>query len=1111
MSETAEQTRDEVESGLVVEASELPPPGELTIAAKSLRPGKPLSFGNLWGSSQALVLAALASTKKLAETPWIVVTSTEGEAEGFLYDLAAFGLEATAFPARESYSSRAQQKGGVHADAAAVRARLQVAQKLASPPEERPRVLVGSILAFLQPVPAVRDLEAEFLTLRVGEMLDAEKLLGRLVKARYERVPLAEAPGEISLRGDILDVFPFASAVPVRIELFEDEIESVRTFDPTDQRSLESMNELEVCLASDAGAIGHHGREGEGVLVHELLAPGTIVCQIEPLRVEEAAETLRIQSPGHERALRTHHRIVGERAQLCLQSLPGDDLSLDTRSIQALQVGLKRAPRELTSLAIGGERVIVLCQSEGEERRFREHLDGAKSAQGIGVVETRVANLSKGFRCPPWNLVIVSHHELRGTLGVRRRAAKRETHKVRAIHSFFELKSGDLVVHAVHGLARFRGLERMERSGGEEEHLHLLFADDVSLYVPASRIDMVQRYIGHGASGLALDRIGGTTFRKRKEKVQRGLFDLASDLIDIQAKRALHERTPWDGDATLVRDMVESFPYDDTPDQEQVDGEIAADVGGPRPMDRMICGDVGFGKTELAVRAAFRVVAGGGQVAVLVPTTVLAKQHFETFSERLAEFPVEVRVVSRYVSPKDVRAALTGAASGGVDILIGTHRILSKDVHFKRLGLVVIDEEQRFGVQHKEHFKKLRHSVDILTMTATPIPRTLHMSLSGIRDISALTVPPPGRQEVETVLGYSDDEELIREALLREKNRGGQVFFLHNRVASIEAVAQRLRELVPTCSYAIGHGQMSAKELAEVMETFTSGDVDVLVATTIIENGLDIPTANTILIDDADHFGLSELHQLRGRVGRGSHKAFCYMLVERHKPLREIARERLKALEEMNHLGAGFGISVKDLELRGAGNVLGAEQSGHIAAVGYDMFCRLLRLTVERITAGEVFDKDAPRLEETEAGVELELGLRAFLPKEWIPDTDARIELLRRLATIENDEDARLAGEELRDRFGRVPPEAEALLRQFRLKARLDRFQLTRLAWRDGAYLIQYHDRVGFERLFAGLDLDLRRIKSGVAHLVVPNEHVGPAEALDWFEALVEPNVALAQ
>jgi transcription-repair coupling factor (superfamily II helicase) len=414
-----------------------------------------------------------------------------------------------------------------------------------------------------------------------------------------------------------------------------------------------------------------------------------------------------------------------------------------------------------------------------------------------------------------------------------------------------------------------------------------------------------------------------------------------------------------------------------------------------------------------------------------------------------------------------------------------------------------VDEEQRFGVTHKEHFKKLRANIDLLTLSATPIPRTLHMSISGLRDISALTIPPPGRQEIETLLGYSDDEALLREALLREKNRGGQVFFLHNRVHSIRQTALRLQQLVPECSYAIGHGQMTSGELKAVMNSFTHGEVDVLVATTIIESGLDIPAAGTIVIDHADEFGLSELHQLRGRVGRGTNKAWCYLLVEKHKPLREVARERLKALEEMNHLGAGFAISMKDLEIRGAGNILGPQQSGHIAAIGYDMYCRLLKQTVERLEAGGGIEVEELVAEQEASGVELELGLRAFLPDTWIPDAKVRIEILRQLSAIRDDADADAAASMLKDRFGRVPPEALALLRTFRLKARLEACGVRRLSHRDGVYVLEYRDRVALERGLELATVDFRPLRTGVAHLPIPAGHKTPEQALTWFETLL--------
>ena len=1049
---------------------------------------KRISAGNLWGSSQALMLAAYATR---VPHPMLVVTSTEVEARAFQDDLAAFGAESVFLPARE-----AGRAGAV--DPESLRRRLEVARRFAGSSAEKPHILVASLIALLEPLPAGAELDAAMLHLEVGAKLNSEHMMSRLVKRGYTRAPLVERPGEVSLRGDVLDLWTYALGLPLRIELFDDEIESLRSFDPVDQRSVAKHEELEVLLASDAGSI----ETGDGVQPVTLLSSSALVVLVEPLRIEDVAGGLVVRSGSHQKAMMGYRTAVEARRRLELQSLPGENLSFDTRSVQALEVGIPEAPAALRALLEAGERVVLCCQTPAERERFLRLVDEKGGAPGL---EVSVGAVSRGFRLPAAKLVLLNHRELVGVLG-RRGASKRErpTHRSRAIQSFFELTIGDYVVHAVHGLARFEGLTHIERSGGEEEHLHLVFADDVALYVPASRIDVVQRYVGTSGSPPTLDKIGGQTFRKRKEKVQRALVDLAADLLEVHAKRALETRPAWQPDADLVRTMIDEFPYTETPDQLTVDEEIAHDLTSEHPMDRLLCGDVGFGKTELAMRAAFRVVSAGAQVAILVPTTVLAQQHYESFRERLADFPVRVGRLSRYVPAREQKETIDAAAAGKVDILIGTHRVLSKDVKLPKLGLIIIDEEQRFGVTHKEHFKKFRAQVDILTLTATPIPRTLNMSLSGVRDISALTMAPEGRQDVETVLGHLEDDELVRDVLLREKLRGGQVFVLHNRVHSIEAAAMRLKKLVPECTFAIGHGQMGSGPLQRVMDAVTRGDVDVLVATTIIESGLDIPAAGTILVEAADTFGLSELHQLRGRVGRGSQKAYCYLLVERTKPIRDIARERLKALEELSQLGAGFQISMKDLEIRGAGNILGPEQSGHIAAVGYDLYCRLLKSTIDRLQGGESLDSVRLTVE-LDTGVELELGLRAFLPLDWIPEAATRLEILRGLSSIHGPEDARAALEMLRDRFGRVPPEAQALVRSFQLKASLDPLGLTRLAWKDGFYLLEFTDRVAIEAWLGGRRVDFRPIRTGVAHLHPSNDARTPEKALAWLERLLKP------
>jgi len=1095
------ETRDEPSPAATIDVSLLDSSPAFRRLIELVHSERSVAAGSLWGSSQGFVLSALM---RHAQGPWLIVISNETEADLFLDDLETLGVDATRFPARESSSGSGP--GGALVDPDSVRARLQVAQLLAGPPDRRPRVLVASLLALLQPLPAPRDLKNQLLNLQVGQHLGVEALLERLISSGYTRQPLAERPGEVSLRGDIFDIFPFAAEFPVRIELFDEEVDSLRTFETENQRSIESLKRISLCLASDAGGV----QDGDGVAPLNLLSPTTVVVEIEPLRIGEQAEGLRIQSSAHAHALIALRREIAKRSGLSLQSLPADDWNFQTRTVQALAVGPKDAPHHLAQATEGGVRVICLCESEAEGARFAASLAAIKAS-----VEVVQGSLARGFRAlePDGGLVIVNHRELLGVPGARRHRKAERKLAVRALESFFELEVGDLVVHAVHGVAHFVGLKNMPRAGGEEEHMHLRFADEVSLYVPVSRIDLVQRYVGTGAGPPQLDRIGGQAFRRRKERVEKALVDLAAELLEVQAKRATHQREAWKDDPELTSEMLAAFPYTDTADQATADSEIAGDLASKSPMDRILCGDVGFGKTEIAIRAAFRVVSGGGQVAVLVPTTILAQQHFETFRERLADFPVEVEVISRYVQGKRQKDILSRCARGRVDILVGTHRLLSKDVAFQNLGLLVIDEEQRFGVAHKEHFKKLRAEVDILTLTATPIPRTLHMSLSGVRDISALAEPPPGRQEINTVIGWTTDNGTIREAVLRERNRGGQVFFLHNRVYSIDRRLRELMAIVPECRYAIGHGQMGGNELQQVMGTFTRGEVDVLLATTIIENGIDIPTAGTIMIDEADRFGLAELHQLRGRVGRGRHKSYCYLLIDKSRPLKDVARKRIKALEELTQLGAGFQISMKDLEIRGAGNILGPEQSGHIAAVGYDMYCRLLRATVERLADhpnlvghAEGLLASVPKevTAELEAlAVELELGLTAYLPTDWIPDVDGRLEIFRKLNEIDDEKDAANAEAMMRDRYGRVPPEATALVEVFLLRSLLSKLGILKLLFRGETYIIEYADRIALEEAVSGARIELRPLRAGLAHLVIPAGHRSARAALDWLRKLL--------
>jgi transcription-repair coupling factor (superfamily II helicase) len=616
----------------------------------------------------------------------------------------------------------------------------------------------------------------------------------------------------------------------------------------------------------------------------------------------------------------------------------------------------------------------------------------------------------------------------------------------RAIDSFLDLAEGDLVVHVSHGIARYRGMQLLDReaangkarpgtSGRAEEHLVLEFKDGVRVYVPASKIDLVQKYVGGAKTDPELSRYGGTAWGRRKARVQEAVLDLAGDMIGMQALREAQPGIAYPPDTEWQAEFEASFPYRETPDQLTTAAEIKADMQRARPMDRLVCGDVGYGKTELAVRAAFKAVDNGRQVAVLVPTTVLAEQHFRTFSQRLSEYPFVVECLSRFRSAGEQRRILERLAAGGVDVIVGTHRLVSADVRFKDLGLVVIDEEQRFGVEHKERLKKLRQTVDVLTLTATPIPRTLHLSLLGIRDISNLETPPPDRLAIETRI-CRFDRQLIRHAILRELNRDGQVYFVHNRVQDIDQVADTVRSIVPEARVAVGHGQMGEGELEEAMLRFVRREVDVLVATTIVESGLDIPNANTIFIDQADHYGLADLHQLRGRVGRYKHRAYAYLLLDGERAVTPAGVRRLKAIEEFTDLGAGFKIALRDLEIRGAGNILGTQQSGHIAAVGYELYCQLLENAVRQLRQQPL---------RTPLEVTVDLPWPAYLPRDYVPGQRLRIEAYRRLARVRKPERLDDFRQELRDRYGPLPEPAEWLLRLAELRLLATRWKVARV------------------------------------------------------------------
>ena len=906
--------------------------------------------------------------------------------------------------------------------------------------------LIAPIQALLQPVPSPAGLDANSMTVRVGQAIDPERITSWLTDRGFERLDQVEQAGDFALRGGILDVFATADTDPFRIEFFGDRIESIRQFEVGSQRSMREMDTARLTLPPDPA----RARPDETTSFLNYLPPETLVVLHEPVEIAEVARTV-LDRLGHPIGHFTIEAVLERLArfgQLHLTRFPGatvDDAdsaavnceplpSFDPKSIDAVQQLVQMA-RE--------EPVVVYCDNLGEQQRLRELIDQAmQPAARPGRtdldppgVEMRIGLIHQGFRWRPSTegdgdvgaaLTVVPHHEL-----FRRYTQKRRMRKVaatRPIDSFIDLNDGDYVVHVAHGIGKYVGMKTMRKGESKkaEEYLTIRFGDNATIHVPVSQIDLVQKYIGTGGARPTLSKLGGTRWKTVKARVEEAVDDMAADLLRIQAVRESQPGVAFPQDTAWQKEFENAFLYTETPDQVTTIRDIKGDQTRARPMDRLLCGDVGYGKTELAMRAAFKAVEFGKQVAVLVPTTVLAQQHHRTFSERMADYPFVIECINRFKPAKNQKDVLARTRKGQVDILIGTHRLVSKDVQFADLGLVVIDEEQRFGVEHKERFKRLRATVDVLTLTATPIPRTLHMSMIGLRDISSLATPPMDRRAIATlVTTWSDD--LVREAIIRELNRDGQVFFVHNRVHSIERIANKVRTLVPEARVIVGHGQMPGDELESVMLAFINREADVLVSTNIIESGLDIPNANTILIDRADTFGLADLHQLRGRVGRYKHRAHCYLLLSPDRPITSTAAKRLKAIEEYSDLGAGFRIAMRDLEIRGAGNLLGQEQSGHIAAVGYELYCRLLEKSVKR-TKGEPYHE--------RVGVHLELNVEAYIPKGYIASDRQRMECYRRITTCRAPQDVEQLESDLRDAFGRYPETVETLLTLAEIKVR---------------------------------------------------------------------------
>ncbi len=971
------------------------------LRAARARPDARHEIGGAWGSGGALVAGLLLAGRGRA----LIVAPAAEAADALTLDLALLfpHVPVTLLPVEEEGLSEGPELAANRSERLVALAELQGSG-------DGWLIVPGPVL--LEELPAD---EGERLALRRGARLDREALVARLLDAGLVRAHLVAAPGEFSVRGDILDVYAWAASAPLRVELLDDEIEELRRFDIETQRSVAVLDEVVLPLGGAPRAGGRTSR------LLERVPPELPIVVLDPARLKDRLAEVAFEHGRHPA------EIEALRARLA-QSPGADcwplDLGDPARDLSLRSVAGDGRPEHvvLDAWRRAGRGVWLLSDTQAECERLAEALAerGTPPWEGLHLA---VGRLATGFALPDEGPVLVHHHELIGRRPVRRSPVRRVL-ATRALADLAELHAGDHVVHLTHGVGRYLGMERRAREQGEEDFLVLEFAEETRLYVPASRIDLVERFIGADARPPKLDRIGGRTWKRRKDKVARAVADLASELLEVQSRRADGAGFAFPPDDGSQARFEAAFPHADTPDQETVWREIRLDMERPRPMDRLLVGDVGFGKTEIAVRAAYKCVLAGRQCAVLVPTTILAEQHHETFSSRMAEEPVRLEVLSRFRSEGEIKAVLADLAAGKVDIVIGTHRLLGADVRFTERGLLIVDEEQRFGVAHKERLKRLRATVDVLTLSATPIPRTLHMAMSGLRDISTIRTPPPGRRAVITKVGY-DEDGALRAAILHEVGRGGQVFVLHNRVQTLGTVAERVRRLVPTARVREAHGQLSAAELRAAVAAFADGEIDVMVCTSIVESGIDIPRANTIIVTDSDRYGLADLHQLRGRVGREHTQAWAHFLVPRDAPLAGDAERRLKAIEEYSRLGSGLPIALRDLELRGAGNLLGGEQSGHIFTVGYDMYCRLLRRAVGS-ARGEAVEDEAGE-------TEVELGLTAYLPVDYVPDEGLRMSLLRRMA-----EGGRrrldLLQRELVDRFGKLPRPAAQLLDLFRLR-----------------------------------------------------------------------------
>lgn len=972
----------------------------------------------------------------------LVVFSNEEKAKKAYEEYLLFGEETYLYPARDLLFYYADIKGKTLTNR-----RMEVLRAIAEKKKEEPVTVITTMDAFLDGIISPDEIQKNRIHITGEDTVDLTKLEQDLTALGYERESQIEAPGQFAVRGGIIDVFPLAEEMPVRIELWGDEIDSIRMFDAKSQRSIENISEITIYPASE----NCFGNNGLVSFLKYFPENETLLFYDEPHRLQETAETVEaeyteslknradagMKEEGEEelRVFQTKDIIseMNRYSGIGLTTLESKCGLFKVRSVYTVQAkgvnpynnSFELLTRDLKRLKRNGYRVVLLSGSRTRAKRLAEDLrdydlssfysEDMQREVKPGEIMAAYGYASEGYEYPMLKFVVISESDI---FGRKKKKKKRKKYEGQRIQDFAELKPGDYVVHENHGIGVYKGIEKIEVEKIVKDYMKIVYAEGGVLYIPVAQMDLIQKYAGADAKKPRLNKLGTIQWGKTKSQVKKAVQIVAKDLVELYAVRQQSEGFVYGPDTVWQKEFEEMFPFEETDDQLQAIEDTKHDMESKKIMDRLICGDVGYGKTEIAIRAAFKAVQEGKQVVCLVPTTILAQQHYNTFVQRLKEFPVRIDLLCRFRSAAEQKKTIEDTKKGFVDILVGTHRVLSKDVVFKDLGLLIIDEEQRFGVTHKEKIKKLKENIDVLTLTATPIPRTLHMSLIGIRDMSVLEEAPNERMPIQTyVMEYND--EMVREAITRELARDGQVYYVYNRVNDIADVAGRIQSLVPDANVAFAHGQMKERELEDIMYDFINGDIDVLVSTTIIETGLDIPNANTMIIQDADRFGLSQLYQLRGRVGRSNRMAYAFLLYQRDKLLKEVAEKRLSAIREFTDLGSGIKIAMRDLEIRGAGNLLGEAQSGHMEAVGYDLYCKMLNEAVRQLKGGP----------EAETFTTLiDLNVDAYIPEYYIKNEYQKLDIYKRIAAIESEKELEDMTEELIDRFGDIPKKVQQLL-----------------------------------------------------------------------------------